>query len=163
MKKGKTVTQCTPESLVVCKCSYECKKFTVNRIVMTRKFASLRYKQQAHYLLSRISLISTRRRRKEKQEIPDSSHRQCSIKYTVPGEENLLQVCKQSFMRLFSLSSSQLQNLIEHTKKGEISFISNIGKNPNSHVHKIKYQEETRNYYITRDAIPKRRIALYSK
>jgi len=51
-------------------------------------------------------------------------------------------------MRLFSLSNSRLQNLIEHTKKGEISFISNIGKNPNSHVHKIKYQEETRNSII---------------
>lgn len=67
MKKAKTVTQCTPESLVICKCSYECKKLTVNRIVMTRKqFASLRYKQQADYLLSRISLISIQRRRKEK-------------------------------------------------------------------------------------------------
>lgn len=149
MKKAKTVTQCTPESTVVCKCSYECKKLTVNRIVMTRKqFASLRYKQQADYLLSRISLSSIQRRRKEKQEIPDGSRRQCSIRYTVPGEENLLQVCKQSFMRLFSLSNSRLQNLIEHTKKGEISFISNIGKNPNSHVHKVKYQEETRNSII---------------
>lgn len=60
----------------------------------------------------------------------------------MPGEENLLQVCKQSFMRLFSLSNSRLQNLIEHTKKGEISFISNIRMNPNSHLHKIKYQEK---------------------
>jgi len=58
MKKAKTVTQCTPESTVVCKCSYKCKKFTVNRIVMTRKqFASLRYKQQADYLLIIISSI----------------------------------------------------------------------------------------------------------
>jgi len=149
MKKAKTVTQCSSESTVICKCSYECKKLTVNRIVKTRKqFASLRYKQQADYLLSRISLSNIQRRRKEKQEIPDSSRRQCSIKYTVPGEENLLQVCKQSFMHLFSLSNSRLQNLIEHTKKGKISFISNIGKNPNSHVHKIKYQEETRNSII---------------
>jgi len=51
-------------------------------------------------------------------------------------------------MRLFSLSNSRLQNFIEHTKKGEISVISNIGKNPNSNVHKIKYQEKTRNSII---------------
>lgn len=74
MKKTKTVTQCTPESTVVCKCSYECKKMTVNRIVMTRKkFASLHYKQQADYLLSRITMIGIKRRRKEKNEVPDSS------------------------------------------------------------------------------------------
>lgn len=149
MKKAKTVTQCTPESTVVCKCLYECKKLTVNRIITTRKqFASLLYKQQADYLLSRIFLSSIQRRRKKKEEIPESSRRQYSIRYTVPGEENLLQVCKQSFIRLFSLSNGRLQNLIEHTKKGEISFISNIEKNPNSHVHKIKYQEETRNSII---------------
>lgn len=101
------------------------------------------YKQQADYLLSRISLINIQRRTKEKKEIPDSSRRQCSVRYTVPGEENLPQVCKQSIMRLFSLSNSRLQNLIKHTKNGDISFKSNIGKNPNSRVHKIKYQEET--------------------
>jgi len=65
MKKTKTVTQCTPESTVVCKCSYECKKLTIDRIVMTRKkFASLPYKQQADYLLSRISLVNIKERKK---------------------------------------------------------------------------------------------------
>jgi len=51
-------------------------------------------------------------------------------------------------MRLFSLSNSRLQNLIKHTKNGDKSFKSNIGKNLNSHVHKIKYQDEKRNSII---------------
>ncbi|KAL4125966.1 hypothetical protein QTP88_010198 [Uroleucon formosanum] len=128
---------------VVCKCSYECKRLTIERIKTTRKkFATLSYKQQADYLLSRLTIVSIQRRRKSKKEIPDSSRRQCSVKYTVPGDQDLIQVCKRTFMRLFSLSNSRLQLLIEYVKKGEISFVSQSGKNPKSHEHRRKYGEE---------------------
>ncbi|KAL4126288.1 hypothetical protein QTP88_010510 [Uroleucon formosanum] len=149
MKKTKKVTECQPESTVVCKCSYECKRLTIERIKTTRKkFATLSYKQQADYLLSRLTIVSIQRRRKSKKEIPDSSRRQCSVKYTVPGDQDLIQVCKRTFMRLFSLSNSRLQLLIEYVKKGEISFVSQSGKNPKSHEHRRKYGEESRNSVI---------------
>lgn len=68
--------------------------------------------------MSRLVMVPMNRRRKEKKANPKStSRRQCTIHYTVPGEEGLLQVCKGTCMGLFSLSNSRLQLPTEHVKK----------------------------------------------
>lgn len=134
---------------MACKCAYECKKLNTEQIVKIRdKFRRLSYEKQGNYLMSRLSLVAIKRRRKTKKESPENSRRQCSVYYTVPGDTGVLHVCKRTFMRWFSLSNSRLQLLIEHVKRGEVSFISKSGKNPKSHEKARKYTEEIRNSVI---------------
>lgn len=101
-------------------------------------------------MLNRVSMVSIQRRTKAKKEIPDISRRQCTVRYTGSGEDKLLQVCRRTFMRLFSLSNSRLQLIIEYegkvSKKGEkIAFVSKNGENPKSHMHFNKFGGEKQN------------------
>ncbi len=70
------------------------------------------------------------------------------MRYSVPLNEDVATVCKRTFMRLFSLSSCRLQNLVEHVKRGEVVFSCNAGKNPKSQEHCRKFNEDTRNSVI---------------
>ncbi|KAK7603319.1 hypothetical protein V9T40_003318 [Parthenolecanium corni] len=163
-RRKNRVTVINPKSVVACKCSYDCKKLTSEQICeLRKKFNKLKYEAQGSYLLCRIILVRIQRRRRKFAKEPDLSRRQCSIRYTIPMGDDLIPVCKRTFMRLFSLSQCRLQLLIERVKKGEVSFVSHAGKNPRSHVRQRKYNEETRNAVIMHVMQFPREVSHYSR
>jgi len=149
---------------VACRCANQCKSLSPARIVFLRqKYAQLTYIEQGNYLLSRIVLSQIKRRRKIYQNTPEYSRRQCSVRYNIPVESDLVDVCKRTFMRIFALSNHRLQNLILFVKRGEVQFVSNAGKNTKSQDHRRKYNEETRNEVILHIMKFPREVSHYSR
>lgn len=85
--------------------------------------------KQKTYLLGLIQVCNVSRRRHGKYDNPENSRRQTTLCYTIPnGEGRHVQVCRQTFSNIFSLSHRAVQVLTEKKKLGETVYTDKRGK-----------------------------------
>lgn len=76
-----------------------------------------------------MEVVPVQRRRHGTYTEPENSRRQCTVTYNVPdGEGNYVQVCRQTFLEIFTVCRSTLQTLVTRKKNGEVVFEEKRGK-----------------------------------
>lgn len=104
-------------------------------------FYKLSEKEQGNYLMGLIQLSHIQRRRHGQHEDPRESRRQATVYYQVSNAENvLIQVCKKTFLDIFSISGKKVQNIVNQKKAGNIGHVD--GRL--AYVKKFKYNLDDR-------------------
>lgn len=79
---------------------------------------------QGTFLMGLIHVTNVKRRRHGIYKSPEESRRQASIIYTVPNATGkLVQVCKNTFVDIFRVSSRRIQTLIKKKKAGHSIYV----------------------------------------
>lgn len=74
--------------------------------------------EQDTYILGLIQVTEINRRRHGQYSDISQSHKQCTIKYTIPNdEEGINQVCKTTFQNILSVKHRFLQTLQSKNKQ----------------------------------------------
>lgn len=75
--------------------------------------------QQGTYILGLIQITEIKRRRHGQYSDISHSHKQCTIKYTIPNDEGgVSQVCKTTFQNILGVKHRFLQTLQSKKKQG---------------------------------------------
>lgn len=119
-----------------CKCKYKCKSLQSNQqILLFNELYAVDHQKQQNYLLGLINVKPVARRRHGNYDNPTQSRRQATAIYTVPnGEGELIQVCKGTFRKIFSLSEKRVQGLVTLKQTGNPMYTENRG-------NKIKHRK----------------------
>ena len=100
------------------------------------QFYKLSEREQANYLMGLVQLSHVQRRRHGQYNDPVQSRRQSTVYYQVPNKDGMLvQVCKKTFLDIFSVSVKKIQNIVAQKKTSNIGCVDRRL----THIKKFKY------------------------
>ncbi|XP_050523772.1 uncharacterized protein LOC126895671 [Daktulosphaira vitifoliae] len=122
-RKSNNTIQEIPTPLLepTCKCKYECKNISWEwKLKLFNDYHRLANdSEQGTYILGLIQVTEINRRRHGQYSHPSHSHKQCTIKYTIPNDEGgVSQVCKTTFQNILGVKHRFLQTLQSKKKQG---------------------------------------------